>query len=104
MIRKGEILSRAYVVHRRLAVEGFKVCPLCGAVNVVSNAACFVCLWKGKFSHDPAQIETRLYDLIFACPEFLEVLVTEEHVEPDDFWSRMRQFFYRFRRKIDVRA
>ena len=100
----SEILPRSYSVNRRLAVDQFKVCPLCGAVNVLANCQCFVCTWAGGFIHDEAQIETGLYQMIIRCPELLAILIDEEPVEPLGTWDRVRLFFCRLRKRIDVRA
>ena len=104
MLRNEEILSQTYVTSRRLAVEDFMVCPLCGAINVNTNAECFVCSWRGEFSFNPAQVETRLYEIIYRCPDLLEVLVEEERTEKLGFVSKVRRFFHRFHRKLDVRV
>ena len=61
-----------------------------------------VCTWGGEFIHDEAQIETGLYQMIIRCPELLEILIDDVQVEPVGLWSRVRRFFYRFRRTLDV--
>ena len=105
MLRNEEILSQTYVTRRRLAVEDFMVCTLCGALNVNTNEECFVCRWSGDFSFNPVQIETRLYEIIYRCPELLTVLIEEEKVElPLSFLDKVRWFFFRSRRKFDVRV
>lgn len=105
MLSSKEILSQTYKTRRRLAVEDFMVCPLCGALNVNTNIECFVCRWAGDFNFNPVQIETRLYEIIYHCPEILAVLIEEEKVEPTlSFMDKVRRFFYRFRRKFDVRV
>ena len=104
MPRYSEILPQSYAVNRRLAVDQFKVCPLCGAVNVLANSKCFVCTWAGRFIEDEAHIETCLYQMVFRCPELLDVLIDEERAEPQALWSRVRRFLGRFRRRLDVSA
>ena len=104
MPRYSEILPQSYAVNRRLAVDQFKVCPLCGAVNVLANCKCFVCTWAGGFIEDEGQIETGLYQMIIRCPELLEILIDEEPARPLGLWSRVRRFFCRFRKKLDVSA
>ena len=100
----SEILPQSYSVNRRLAVDQFKVCPLCGAVNVQANCKCFVCTWAGEFIEDEAEIETGLYRMIIRCPELLEILIDDEREEPLGAWDRLRRLFCRFRRRIDVSA
>lgn len=36
--------------------EELKLCPLCSALNHVSNKECFVCRWHGKFDTDKHSI------------------------------------------------
>ena len=40
------------VLRSRRSVEQFKVCTLCGALNVKENDECFVCRWSGEFDLD----------------------------------------------------
>lgn len=54
---------------RKSEVEQFKVCPLCGALNVRENDECFVCTWKGAFDHHPVTVHLRLAEIIRHCPE-----------------------------------
>ena len=104
MPKYSEILPQSYAVNCRLAVDQFKVCPLCGAVNVQANCRCFVCTWAGEFIEDEAAIETGLYQMIVRCPELLEILIDEERAAPLGLWGRVRRFFCQFRRRIDVSA
>lgn len=62
-------------IRRQLATDNLKRCPLCGAVNARQNAECFVCRWQGEFSHEPADIEDGLEDLVERCPELAELMV-----------------------------
>ena len=103
MLRSYDILSQAYIVRRRLAVKQFKLCPLCGAVNVRENVACFCCEWGGRFDHDPDHIESALYEMVYRCPELLATLVDEQPEERRGLFERVWSFFARFRR-FDVRA
>ena len=81
------------------------VCPLCEAVNLLENEECFCCRWAGDFEFDPELIETKLYEMIYRCPELLAVLVEEEEfVKPPTLLDRVRRFFYRFRRRLDIFA
>ncbi|HXH60718.1 MAG TPA: hypothetical protein VNI20_05110 [Fimbriimonadaceae bacterium] len=103
MIGNKDILSYAYVTRCQLALEEFKSCPLCEAINVAEDDECFLCGWHGQFVHDPDVIEQGLYEIVYRCPELLAVLVEEIKQEKPTFWRRMQRFFGRFRRKIDVR-
>ena len=103
MIRNESALTQAYIVRCHLAVEQFKVCPLCESVNVADNDACFSCGWAGKFQTEPHRIESRLYDLIYRCPELLAILVDEERVHSLTLFERLKGIFSRFRR-LDVSA
>ncbi|HEY3783250.1 MAG TPA: hypothetical protein VGL56_19395 [Fimbriimonadaceae bacterium] len=55
---------------RKVAATNLKRCPVCEALNAVSNNECFVCTWRGKFSHDPMDIEDGLRELLTRCPEY----------------------------------
>ncbi len=46
-----------------------KRCPLCGAVNSVTNDECFVCCWRGGFDTRPGEIEEGVQQLFDRCPE-----------------------------------
>ncbi len=103
MIRNWDSPSDAYIVTRRLAVQEFKLCPLCRAVNLLDNEICFCCHWEGRFDHDPDHIESALYDMVYRCPELLAILVEDEPSPKPGFFERVWSFFARFRR-LDVRA
>lgn len=103
MIRNWDNTTDAYIVTRRLAVDEFKLCPLCRAVNLLDNDECFCCLWEGRFDHDPDHIETALYDMVYRCPELLAILIEDEPTRAPGFFERIWGFFARFRR-VDVRA
>lgn len=59
----------------RRAAEALKLCPLCGAVNAMSNEECFVCSWHCAFDHDPEHVEEGLDELLFQCPELAEAMM-----------------------------
>ncbi len=56
-----------HLIHRR-APQSFKVCPLCGTLNVAENADCFVCGWQGRFDSSAATVETAMKMLLDRCP------------------------------------
>lgn len=37
----------------RLNESEFKICDLCGALNLARNQACFICSWRGRFETRP---------------------------------------------------
>lgn len=104
MLRGHDILSQAYIVRRRLAVEQFQLCPLCRTVNLLENDSCFCCHWEGKFDRDPNHIESALYEMVYRCPELLAVLIEEEPTHEPGFFERLWGFFSRFKRRVDVSA
>lgn len=59
-------LTQALRVPAPLVMEKeVKLCTLCGALNYIKNAECFVCGWQGAFGSDAATIKIawqRLYD------------------------------------------
>jgi hypothetical protein len=63
----AENISRA---RRKVAATNLKRCPVCEALNAVTNNECFVCTWRGQFSHDPMDIEDGLRELLKRCPEY----------------------------------
>ncbi|MEX2243967.1 MAG: hypothetical protein WD716_09000 [Fimbriimonadaceae bacterium] len=103
MLRNDHKISQAYIVRCHLAVEQFKVCPLCGAVNVAGNDECFCCRWSGGFKTGRHEVESRLYELIHRCPELLAVLSEEGDDLPPTLFDRVRSFFSRLR-GLDLRA
>jgi len=60
---------------RKRAASSLKCCPLCGAVNALTNHECFVCRWSGLFDHDATVIESALSELVIKCPELVESIV-----------------------------
>lgn len=92
--------------HRRLAAESLKCCPLCGAVNAMSNAECFVCRWHGEFDHDPYHVEEGLDELLLRCPELVDAMLDTEI--PQVKWHhRVVRFFqnlFRRRGHLDLRV
>lgn len=100
---RNDAFTQAYIVRRRLAVEQFKLCPLCRAVNLVENGTCFCCEWEGRFDHDLDHIESALYEMVYRCPELLAILVEEEPTTRPGIFERIWDFFARFRR-VNVEA
>ncbi|MBX7133387.1 MAG: hypothetical protein K1X67_12000 [Fimbriimonadaceae bacterium] len=86
---------------RRLRIRNLKSCPVCTALNSKQNHQCFVCGWSGRFDDDPESIERGLSDLIDRCPEIAEILI-EGHSRPPSLFNRVRVWFRRFGRKVDV--
>lgn len=76
---------------RRIAAETLKRCPLCGAVNALANAECFVCRWYGEFDHDPERVERGLGELLHRCPELAEAIL-EAPCRPSVF-ARIRSWW-----------
>jgi hypothetical protein len=103
MLHGKEIVSQAYIVQRRLAVEQFKLCPLCRAVNLAENSTCFCCHWEGRFDNDHDHVEEALYEMVYRCPELLAILIEDEPNARPGFFERLWSFFSRFRR-LNVRA
>lgn len=92
------------VVQRRLPVENLKCCPLCGVLNAVHNAECFVCRWHGSFDHDPVRIEDCLMELLERCPELADAMSEPVPVKMT-FWQKARNWFSGlFRRRVDLRV
>jgi len=90
--------------HRRLPVDNLKCCPLCGVLNAVQNAECFVCRWHGAFDHDPVRIESCLVELLDRCPELADAM-SEPDVLPMPWWERCREWIAGlFRRRVDLRV
>lgn len=86
---------------RRLRYGAIKACPVCSALNAKLNRECFVCSWTGRFDEDPEAIEQGLYDLIDRCPEIAEILFETQNERPS-LIDRVRMFFRRFGRRVDV--
>lgn len=88
---------------RRLAAESLKCCPLCGAVNAMTNLECFVCRWHGEFDHDPYRVEEGLGELLSQCPELVDAMLKTPVRKPRP-WERVRDWcLARFRRRVDLR-
>ncbi|MEZ5164010.1 MAG: hypothetical protein R2688_09750 [Fimbriimonadaceae bacterium] len=62
------------VLRARPAAGQFKVCPLCGALNVIENCECFVCRWQGEFDCQEAMVRMKVHEIIASCPELLGVI------------------------------
>ena len=102
---KGQGQQGETIAYRRLPVENLKRCPLCGVLNAVHNAECFVCRWHGGFDHDPIRIEACLLDLLERCPELADAMSEPAPVKRTflmrfkDWWSGVFN-----RRRLDVRV
>lgn len=84
---------------QRLAVESFKVCPLCGALNALEQRECFVCRWSGEFVHDVGRVERALENLVFECPKLVAALEKPSRVQR--WWRKVTRFM---RRRVDFRG
>jgi hypothetical protein len=81
----------------------FKVCPLCGALNVKENDSCCECSWQGKFETGAEAVQVRMWQMVDTSPE-LQLLLLKELRTPwwKKLWSMVRT---KFRRKgLDIRA
>ena len=99
------------VLRNRRSVGQFKVCTLCGALNVRENDECFVCRWSGAFDHDPLAVRVGINEIVRECPELMEVVR-----EPGrrrlfgNLYGRLRGVWYRIVlgltrcRGVDTRA
>lgn len=101
---RDEAVAHSYLLHCRLAIQEFKVCPLCSSVNVVENEECFACRWSGAFEFEPATVESRLYEMISHCPELLEVLLDEGPKQKPSLVVKMMSWLTRRLRPLDQRA
>lgn len=89
--------------HKRLPIENLKRCPLCGVLNAIHNAECFVCRWHGEFDHDPERIGDCLLDLLERCPELADAM-TEPAKPPISWWTRAMEWCRSlFVRRVDLR-
>ncbi len=89
---------------RRLAADSLKCCPLCGAVNAMSNEECFVCRWHGEFDHSPDRVEAGLDELLAQCPELVDAMMDRPKPRPT-FVVRAREWVGRlFRRRVDLQV
>ena len=81
----------------------FKVCDLCGALNPVMNAECFVCGWSGSFHTDRETVGDAMRSLESDCGGLSESLFAEEVVPSSpprpslwsEFWGSVRRMFSR---------
>ena len=78
----------------RLVAETLKVCPLCGAVNALTNEECFICSWAGRFDHNPDHIEAGLEELLLSCPELAEAMIESPTTRPS-LWHRIGEWMRR---------
>lgn len=70
---------------RRRAAESLMRCPLCGAINAMTNEECFVCTWHGEFDHDPHRVEAGLDELLIQCPELMDAMMEPPAPAPTRF-------------------
>lgn len=90
----------------RSGLEQFKVCTLCGSLNVAENNECFVCRWHGSFDRNPSLIRLRIYEIVRNCPDFWEVWSSLPGVSKTPKWKRVwNKIVRRFRRRklLDIR-
>lgn len=71
--------------------ENLKCCPLCGAVNAMSNGECFVCGWYGAFEHEPSAIEHGVNELIARSQELDQAIENSDWI-PMSQSERIRAF------------
>ena len=86
------------VLRNRRSVEQFKVCTLCGALNVKENDECFVCRWQGEFDLDALTVRIKINEIVRECPELAEVV--RRSTRPNAFFRALswcRAFLYRVR-------
>lgn len=94
------------LVRTRARLGEFKVCPLCGALNVNENAECFVCRWQGSFDHSRELIRLRIYEVVRGRPDFWDVWASIPCVRTQTRWQRFVSRVSRLlrgRRRIDLR-
>lgn len=60
---------------RLISSHTLKRCPLCGAVNALTNDECFICRWHGEFDTRPAEIEQGVHQLFDRCPELAMAMI-----------------------------
>lgn len=91
--------------NRRLAATNLKQCPVCDALNSAQNLECFVCSWHGQFSHDPADIEAALIQLLRRCPEFRIPVPAAPTFEPTKKVSKWKLLLRKvLRGRLDFRV
>lgn len=64
-------------VRLRVGEAQLKRCEFCGALNLVQNAECFVCGWRGSFSRDTHQLRATLHRLLETTPDITPLLFTD---------------------------
>lgn len=60
-----------------------------------------MCTWSGSFSHDPAEIEQGLLDLLQKCPELSDAVFQNCEAPRRTWWQRVR---LALRRPLDLWA
>lgn len=66
----------------------FKVCELCGALNVASTSECVICGWHGRFDYDPESVKRAMADVREASSR--EAFVSED-VTLDEYLSKAQR-------------
>ncbi|MES1227721.1 MAG: hypothetical protein ABUL72_03565 [Armatimonadota bacterium] len=81
------------ILRSRRSVEHFKVCTLCGALNIKENDECFVCRWSGEFDMDGLTVRVKINEIVRECPELLEVVRRVNKPKPlerlSSWWGRV---------------
>jgi hypothetical protein len=65
----------------------FKICELCGALNLAVTDECVVCSWHGRFGYDPDSVKKAMQELRQASRDlgdtfFSEDVSLEEYLRP----------------------
>jgi hypothetical protein len=90
------------VLISRRTPGSFKVCPLCGTLNVKENEECCCCSWKGAFETSPEKVQVVMWQMVDASSE-LQMLLLRELRRP--WWKGFSAWLKGvFRRRLDVRA
>ena len=94
------------VLRSRRATEQFKVCTLCGALNVRENDECFVCRWAGDFDGDPLTIRIKINEIVQECPELADAVALPKRKRSwTRIFSNLARFVQRCRlRRLDYHA
>jgi fructose-1,6-bisphosphatase/inositol monophosphatase family enzyme len=75
-----------------------KICDLCGAPNLMENAECNVCGWRGHFSAEPAKVRSvieatrRLQRHETARPDHL---IARLPASMKEVWQRLQSWYRR---------
>lgn len=101
MAKTNVVPTTPLVLRTHRAGGHFKVCSLCGALNIRENDECFVCRWHGDFDGNQALVELKLIELLRTCPEIDVLPSTPQKL---GFWARLWQRFRHRRVRIDLRV